>query len=278
MITLAPPISPWLLQVQELEVCASGRAILRLPQLSVAAGQMTAILGANGAGKSTLLRCLAELYPPHKGQVTYASHFPTKPRLRATQRAYLAQHNPVSPGLSVADVMALARTPHLEAVSSHWLSAVTAYWLEAVGLAAYASRALHTLSGGEAQRVHLARALLQLSQSEARWTGAPTFVGETPVLFCDEPTSALDRKHQHAVLALLRRLVDQGLTVLLVLHDLNLAQRYADEVLLLRGGELHYAGPTAEGLQPARLEPVFGVRFAQASTAKGPQRWLVEEI
>jgi iron complex transport system ATP-binding protein len=230
-----------------------GRAapVLDAVDLTAPAGLVTGLIGPNGSGKSTLLRALAGSDAPDAGEVRLGGQVHVDRRERARLVAVMEQEGTSDTDLRVADVVALGRLPHrgrLAPASDHD-TAVCARALATVGLAGTGSRRWRTLSGGERQRVHLARVLAQ----------------EPAVLLLDEPTNHLDVQHQHELLGLL---AGTGLTVVVVLHDLALAARYCDRLLVLHQGRAHAAGPPAEVLTEATLRDVFGVRAALTPDGK----------
>ena len=239
---------------------AAGKALLARTDLRLSPGRVTAILGPNGAGKSTLLALLSGERRPDQGQVLLDDTDIARiaaPAL-ALRRAVMAQEGAVSFDFLVREVVELGRYPHRSrpAVDE---GALVAQAMADADVAHLAPRVFNTLSGGEKARVHLARVLAQ----STRW------------LLLDEPTAALDLAHQHQVLGLLRRQAHaQGRGVALVLHDLNLALRYADEAVLLADAALQAAGPVREVLSPARVLAVWGVRGTVAQAADGTPQYL----
>ncbi|HEU5008270.1 MAG TPA: ABC transporter ATP-binding protein [Jatrophihabitantaceae bacterium] len=215
---------------------------------AVAPGEWVGLIGANGAGKSSLLRAIAQL-EPHDGTVRVDGR--ALPRISRRQQARLVAYVPQTPelpaGMTVAEYTLLGRTPHLGylSVESDADRTLCRALLARLGLDALAGRTLSALSGGEAQRVVLARALAQ----------------QAPVLLLDEPTSALDLGNRVDALELvdeLRR--ERGLTVLSAMHDLTLAAQFTDRLLLLAAGRLAAAGTPAEVLDEALLSHCFGGR------------------
>ena len=229
---------------------SDGRWLFRDLDLPARPGELTVIVGPNGAGKSTLLRSLAGLLRPSRGTITL-DEIPIldlAPRDRARRLAYLPQTTPLIHDMTVRGLVALGRAPHLSRIgapSAEDHRAVDAA-VDRVGLGGLARRRVFTLSGGEYQRVMIARMLA----SDAR------------VLLLDEPTSSLDVGHALDVLELLKDLSRSDRTVITVLHDLNLARRYADHVLCLAGDEpgTVHAGGRDRILAPDVLEPIFGIR------------------
>lgn len=232
---------------------------------SAAAGEWIGLIGANGAGKSSLLRAVAQLVP-HQGQVRIGTV--ELGRLSARHRARLVAYVPQQPelpaGMSVIDYALLGRTPHIGyfGVESRQDRRVCAEVLDRIGLAHLAERHLSTLSGGELQRVVLARALAQ----------------EAPVLLLDEPTSALDLGRRVDALELvdeLRR--ERDLTVLSAMHDLTLAAQFADRLMLLSEGTVVASGAPSGVLDETLLSRCFGGRVRVLTDEDGqllvvPQR------
>jgi iron complex transport system ATP-binding protein len=225
-----------------------GAPVLRDVSFSVAAGELVALCGPNGAGKSTLLRLLLGLHAPSSGRVTLAGTpvGALSRRQIARHAALLPQDAPGDVPLSVREAVALGRLPHLGRLQPESAADVEAVAraLAATDTTALAERPITELSGGERHRVHLARALAQ----------------EAPLLLLDEPIAGLDIAHQLAAMDLLRATVDAGRAVIVALHDLALAARRCDRILLLAGGTLAADARPADVLTPETLARVFGVR------------------
>lgn len=241
-------------------VAAGGESLLRGVDFCATAGRVTAIVGPNGAGKSTLLSLLSRLRQPSSGQC--GLHGRALPDWSvhelALARAVMLQETAVAFDFSVQEVVELGRYPHRQRPSPHE-ACIVAGALELFGVQDMAQRSMYSLSGGERARVQLARALAQI------WEPLPD--RPAPWLMLDEPTAALDLQHQHAVLGLVRQWArERGVGVLLVIHDLNLALRYADEVYVLQRGQRVAHGPTLQTLTPALVGSVWSVQ-AQAVTA-----------
>jgi iron complex transport system ATP-binding protein len=229
-----------------------GRAtLLDGVDLSVAPGRFTAVLGPNGAGKSTLLRCLAGERSPSSGAVSLDDAPLSTWDLvaLARRRAVLPQQVTLDFPLTGREVVTLGRAPHRGVADAAADRRAIAAALDAADAADLADRSYPTLSGGEQQRIQFARVLAQISGGS---TTAPSY------LLLDEPTASLDLAHQSAILRVARGLADAGTGVLAILHDLNQAARFADEVVLLRRGRVFAVGPPAEVLTAATVEAVFG--------------------
>ncbi|MGH6880920.1 heme ABC transporter ATP-binding protein [Hypericibacter sp.] len=229
------------------------RTVLADADLAVRSGEVLALLGPNGAGKSTLLKALSgELEPTAGRAMLDGRDLAAWPAAAlALRRSVLPQHNHLVFGFSVEDVVALGRSAHIDhAVRSDDNQAVLGA-LATVGLAGFAQRDYRKLSGGEQQRVHLARALAQI------WgEGSP---GEPRYLLLDEPVSNLDPAYQQTVLRTARLMAARGCGVVISLHDLNLAAAFADRVLLIAKGRFVADGTPAEVLTPQRAGEVYGL-------------------
>ncbi len=216
--------------------------------LAVPPGRITAIVGANACGKSTLLRSMSRLLSPRAGRVVLdGKEVHRLPAKEFARTLGLLPQSPVAPeGITVADLVGRGRHPN-QRMFSRWSAeddAAVAAALEATVTTALADRSVDELSGGQRQRVWIAMALAQ----------------QTDILMLDEPTTFLDASHQVEVLDLLTDLNhERGTTVVMVLHDLNLAARYADHIVALADGRLHAAGPPHEVLTEESVRAVFGL-------------------
>lgn len=259
---------PMALCCEGVEVRVGAKMLLADASVSLAPGRMTAILGPNGAGKSTLLSVLAGQRVPTRGRVTLdgrplSDH--GMPAL-ALRRALMPQESAVAFDFTAQEIVALGRYPHRRA-PGHDEDAIIAESMALTDVSALASRVLNTLSGGEKSRAHMARALAQL------WH--PRTDGATRWLLLDEPTAALDLAHQHSAMRLLRAWAARGVGVVAVLHDLNLARRYADEVVVLGGASGGVRqGAAAEVLEPALIESVWGMPCQPVTSADGTVQYL----
>ncbi|MDH0900138.1 ABC transporter ATP-binding protein [Comamonas aquatica] len=237
------------LSVESLQVAWRGQTCVQDLSFQVQSGELLALIGPNGAGKSTVLRALAQLLP-HQGRVLLDGEDLARlaPHQRARRLAYLAQGDQVVWPLQVRDFVALGRLPHqgrwrLASASKADQNAVDAA-LSAMHLTDMAERHLHALSGGERARARLARAMAV----------------QAPLLLADEPVAALDPYHQLSVMELLRAQCNAGHAVVVVLHDLTLASRFCDRVLLLQGGRAVACGAPRHVLTPAHLQRVYQVQ------------------
>ncbi|GAA2718622.1 MULTISPECIES: ABC transporter ATP-binding protein [Streptomyces] len=236
------------LRAEGLTLAYGDRAVVRELDLDVPDGGITAVIGPNGCGKSTLLRAFGRLMKPTAGHVlldgTPIHRIPTR---EVAERVGLLPQSPAAPeGLTVADLVARGRHPH-QSWYRRWSSddeAAVAEALRATGMYELAGRTLDELSGGQRQRAWIAMTLAQ----------------QTELLLLDEPTNHLDLAHQIEVLDLVRELhLSTGRTVVVVLHDLSLAARYADRLVAMKDGRVVAQGAPAEVLTEQLVQEVFGL-------------------
>ena len=226
-----------------------GEPVVRDIGVTPAPGEVTALVGANGSGKSTLLRALAQLHTPDAGQVVLDGHELSsyKPRQLARKLSFLTQSPLVPAGVTVEELVAYGRHPHqgLFARSTGDEDREAVGWaLEATGLRPFAERPLDQLSGGERQRAWIAMALAQ----------------RTGLLLLDEPTTYLDIRYQIEVLRLVRRLADDhGITVVVVLHDLNQAAAFSDAMVVLADRAVQASGTPHEVMTQDTIRAAFGI-------------------
>lgn len=234
--------------VRRVSLTRAGRPVLREVTFDVAVGCVTVVAGPNGAGKSTLLGVMAGDVAASSGGVLIDG----KDVLRwsatdlARRRAVMPQETLLSFAFTAEEVVRMGRHPAQR--GSHGSAdddEIVLRSMRETETAALADRVFPTLSGGEKARVTLARVLAQ----------------ESPILFLDEPTASLDPRHQHVVMRTARHVARSGGAVVLVLHDLNLAARYADQVILLKEGRVIAAASPAEVLTASTLETAFDSPF-----------------
>lgn len=227
-----------------------GRQLLAPLTLDLPSRGVVGLVGHNGSGKSTLIKLLGRQQRPSGGRIGFRGRSLDDWGDRAFARAvaYLPQATPQAPGLLVRELVAMGRYPWHGALGRIGATdrRIVTEAMALTGTEAFAERLVDSLSGGERQRVWLAMLVAQ----------------DAGCLLLDEPISALDVAHQVEVMALVRRLADaRGVTVLVVLHDINLAARYCDEILALHGGHLIRRGSPDDLLTPESLEAVYGIRM-----------------
>lgn len=233
-----------MVNVRNLGFAYGRREVLSDVSFEAKPGEILAVLGPNGSGKSTLLRCLTRILTPQHGEILLddqrVSTFSADKRARVI--GYVPQKLETAP-LSVFESVLLGRKPYFTWTASKTDFEKVEEMLNRLELHPLAARAVDQLSGGESQKVALARVLVQ----------------EPKLLLLDEPTSALDLKNQVEILTLLRKIVrERNLIALLTMHDINIAIRYTDRFLLLRKGKL-IGDVLRDGLTPELVESVYGL-------------------
>lgn len=225
-----------------------GETLLDGVSLHADRGQFVGLIGPNGAGKSTLLRTISGILRYRRGAVRLegADLKTLSPREVASSLALIPQIAPYTYGFTSIELVLMGRYPHLGRfqIEGKEDDRIARDAMRLTETEQFADRTLDTLSGGERQRVFVARALAQRPR----------------ILLMDEPTANLDVLHQLKVLDLVRRLVDDGLTAVAAVHDLNMAARYCDRLVLLSGGRVLAEGPPEEVLTPETIESAFGVK------------------
>lgn len=249
-----------MLEARNLSAGYPGRAVLAGVSLAVRPGRVLALLGPNGCGKSTLLRTMAGLLPPLGGEVLLDGRRDYSPRQAAQRVAYLPQSR-TAPNITVRRLVLHGRFPYLSYPRRYGREDYEAVdrALAAADTLDLADRPLPELSGGQRQKAYLAMALAQ----------------ETEAILMDEPTTFLDIRHQLEVLALVRRLAEEGRGVVLALHDLCLALTAADDVAVLGEGRLLALGGPEAVYQSKVLERVMGVRLDR-SEGPGGRRYFCQ--
>jgi iron complex transport system ATP-binding protein len=227
--------------------------------LEIFGGEMIAIVGPNGAGKSTLLRMLSGDLHPTTGSVALGQRDigAYSPRELALRRAMLSQHVHVTFPFTVEEIVEMGTGGRSRAASRPLVEQA----LQEVGLERFRDRQLPTLSGGEQQRAHFARVLVQLGCGEA--------LHGPGLLLLDEPTSSLDLRHQIDLVETAKRRAGNGTAVIAILHDLNLAMRFADRIVLLHRGNLAAIGDRRTTITSERIRELFEVDVAIRHTDDG---------
>ena len=239
-----------MLQCNHVSVTLGGKEILKDVSFALRQNTFTAVLGKNGSGKSTLAACICA-QQKHTGQITLGGSdlAALPPRERAKRIAVLPQ-NVGTPNISVRELVSLGRNPYIglsRRMSGEDLAAIDRA-LTRTQMHAFADRMLSTLSGGERQRAYLAMVLAQ----------------DADILLLDEPTTYMDMHAEAEFLQLLKALTTEGKTLFVILHNLTLAAKYADEILILADGKQAFCGTKAECLQKSAIESAFSVRRINA--------------
>ena len=237
------------IEVKNLSLRYGKKEVLTDVNLSVETGGFYAVMGANGCGKTTLLRCVANLLEPTGGEVSIDGRLAREygAREMAQTMALVRQRTYTDMEFSAFDIVLMGRNPYQRRLENESQSDrdIVEESMKMTNTWHLRNAHPHELSGGELQRVMLARALTQ----------------QTPIMLLDEPTSNLDIAHQYEIMELLGEFNrEQGKTILIVVHDLNLAYRYCPGLVLLHKGEVLYQGDMGRGLTPERIETVFGVK------------------
>lgn len=233
-----------MLRVHDLHFTYNSHPLLTGIEFSLDRGQLLAILGPNGVGKTTLLKCMNAMHQPAKGAVLVEDRdiLTLSPATIARDISYVSQRSEVS-RLTVFDAVLMGRTPHIRWYMSEEDLAKTGAVIASLGLSNMTMRYMDSLSGGELQKVCIARALVQ----------------EPSLLLLDEPTSALDLKNQVEIMRLIHRVVvEHRIAAVMTMHDLNMALRHADQTIFLKGGVIYAVAAPSE-VTPAIIEQVYGL-------------------
>lgn len=237
------------IQAKQISVAYEQRSIIENLSLDLPSQAITTIIGSNGSGKSTLLKALTRLIPTSSGHIYLdgqaISKLPTKEV--AKRIALLPQVLEATQGITAYELVSYGRFPHqkyLGSLSSDDREKI--YWaMEVTDITSFANHQVDSLSGGQRQRVWIAMALAQ----------------DTETIFLDEPTTYLDMNHQLEVLELLQKLNREAQkTIIMVLHDLNLASRFSDQLIAMKDGCLKYQGSPNEVMTPEILEDIFQIK------------------
>ena len=231
-------------RIRNLSVRIKGKTLLEIDALDIPAGS-TAVIGPNGAGKSTLLRAL--IGQAGQGEITLLGEA-AAPQIRAGKAAWVGQHGRYNMPMTVREYIALAAFVQKGRLNHEWADELLNYF----DLAALAGKRIGRLSGGEQQRANIIRALLQNAR----------------VLLLDEPCNHLDIRHQHRLMQYLVRHKSRASSVM-VLHDLNLAARYAEHIVLMDKGKIIAAGDAAAVMRPDLLEAVYGWPIRRCQNEEG---------
>lgn len=239
-----------MIEAKNVSVAVGAKKILNDVSVEIKAGEVVVLLGANGAGKSTLLKAMCgdvkltsgEIYLENRCLSAWNYHE------LARKRAVLSQHSTLNFPFTAQEVALLGRNPHIRGRESKKDLEIVSEALQLVEAAHLADQSFPTLSGGEQQRVHLARVLAQIWERQTE-----------RYLLLDEPVASLDLAHQHLTLQTARNFARENTAVLCVLHDLNLAAAYADKIMILQNGRVFACGKPWKVLKSEIIREVFGI-------------------
>jgi len=254
----APPVT-----LEEVNWSIGDAAIVKPTSLAFAADKVNVILGPNGAGKSTLMKIAAGRLRPSGGRVLFGDRdiFSIDAKELALRRAFLSQHVEIDFAITVEEVVLMGRYPHFTRAPGREDRRIVDAALELVGMVDKRRQIYPTLSGGEQQRVQLARVLAQVWSDDE----APT----PRTIFLDEPIASLDIHHQLQILELIRALPARRCTIIVTLHDLNLAMDYGDRFIFLRGGGLQAIAEGTGEISADLIQRIFDVRATSLSDQGG---------
>ncbi|OAP43303.1 iron ABC transporter [Sinorhizobium glycinis] len=240
-----------MIRASDISVRLAGRPVLHGVSFEAAPGRMTAIVGPNGSGKTTTLKAISGELHISLGKVTINGHDigRLKPWELALKRGVLPQSTVISFPFTVREIVDLG----LSTGGADITDRIVDDALEAVDLAGFSGRFYQELSGGEQQRVQLARVLCQIA--------APVSDGEPRYLLLDEPVSSLDIRHQLTIMRLARQFCEGGGGVIAVMHDLNLTAMFADQMVMMKAGRIRALGAPKDVLTDGTMEAVFGCRM-----------------
>lgn len=235
-----------MMEINGLAFSYNHKGVLREIDISIAPGEIVSIIGPNGSGKSTLLRCMNKILKPEKGMISVFGRGIDEIRLRELSKlmGYVPQHEPSSLSFTVFETVLMGRRPHIGWHVADRDIKVVHDTLHHLQLDNIRNRRIDELSGGERQRVFIARALAQ----------------EPSIMLLDEPTSNLDPKHQLEVFDLITKLSRaKGISIVCAIHDLHLAARFSDKIVMLKQGEVFAQGPPMTVMTPENLKSVYDI-------------------
>ncbi len=246
-----------MIEVRNLGYTINNKTILDNINLNIKVGQITAILGPNGAGKSTLLKCLTGTISPQRGEVMLDGKPIESYSLQSLsrRRAILSQSNPITFPFTALEIVLMGRNPYIDRNETEADLDIVCQTLKSVDAWKLKDQSYPTLSGGEQQRVQIARVLAQI------WNQENSF------LFLDEPTSSLDLKHQYQLLELIQQLCKtHHLTVVIIMHDINLAYYFTDNTIFIKNGQTLMAGATSNIVNAKNISEFYNLPKKYALT------------
>lgn len=233
--------------IKNLHFSYDKKTILKEINTDVGCNEIIALLGPNGSGKSTLMKCINKILPYHKGNICIDGEDikDYSQQKIASKVAYVPQYETKISGVKVFDMILSGRMPHLAWRPSENDYRIVAEVIDRLGLSSLAMNDFGAMSGGQQQMVYIARAIVQ----------------ETPIILLDEPINNLDLRHQVEIMNLLKELSSQGKTILITLHDINLALQYCQKYILLKNGQIFTQGGL-EIITTENLEQVYGLKMS----------------
>jgi iron complex transport system ATP-binding protein len=242
-----------MITVQNISYQVGQKNILHKLSFTLRPGELSVVLGQNGAGKSTLLKILSGEQKPTEGTVLLGQHNLHQLSFQqlAHKRAVLSQQYATNLPFACEEIVMMGRYPHFSSKPTAFDKTIVHQSMQEMQVAPFATRPYQTLSGGEQQRVQMARVLAQLRDTNPG--------NNQKVLLLDEPTASMDCLYQQLCLTKAKELAHKGYTVLVILHDLNLAAQFADSILLLKQGKLVTTGSVRQVLQPAFIAQAYDI-------------------
>ena len=238
-----------MIQMNNVHFAVKGKTLLSNVNFHAKPGEFWAVIGANGAGKSTLMKLLSKEHAPIFGSITFRGKDLKNYKLKelAQERAVLAQQNSITLSFTVLEIVLMGRYPFYDTQPTQRDLEIVDLCLKKVGIADLKNRLFPTLSGGEQQRVQVARTLAQIWEIKEG------------LILLDEPTTGMDLLHQYETFQLAKEMTGRGFGVVAVVHDLNLALQYADKVLMMKGGEAYASGVPEVVLTEENIKAAFGL-------------------
>ncbi|HMS33765.1 MAG TPA: heme ABC transporter ATP-binding protein [Ignavibacteria bacterium] len=243
-----------MLEVKNVEYVIGGKKLLKNVSLDFLKNEFVVVMGQNGAGKTTLLNILAGSLKPTGGEVSvFKKKIESFDKTDlAKKRAVLSQHYDIAFPISVEEIVMMGRYPHFLNVPSKDDIEIVSNAIDMMGMSEFKLRDYNTLSGGEAQKVQMARVISQIWQEDH---------SEPKILFLDEPVSSLDMHYQHLILKLIREYSLKNILVIGVIHDINLAFEYADRVIFMKNGSVVKSYNSKEAIDTAVLKEIFEIEI-----------------
>jgi iron complex transport system ATP-binding protein len=234
------------IKIENIEFAYNGTAVLEAINCEIGRGDFIAVVGPNGSGKSTLIKCINGILKPRKGNIFIENENILKIKKNDVAKtiAYVPQINQTKTPLSVFDTILLGRKPYIHWKPSESDLQITADLIEQLNIGSIAMKDINKLSGGQQQTVFIARALAQ----------------QTDILLLDEPTASLDLRHSIEIMEILKNLANNGLTVIVALHDINIAMRYATKFMMLKQGRI-FAHGGREIITEENLELLYDIKI-----------------